>query len=357
VKRWFLVVLLLLPVQRSYSQGLWEDVGGVLGSACQITQGTGGIVIPGVGSIPIGDIPNLDWVCSLRRIHAFVDMAILRGDWGEFAREVAGQWIADFANYAAGEMGLGNFNGWANSAEDALKEDYKTFRTSLLRAMREALEGEPQDANPFGLPVTVAGGLAANYRQQNPLLALGSEMGRQAEMGETFSLLSRSYRVIKSEIESQQAIEASLGSALQNATKIIGTAGIPGLAEALPGQADSLSDKARTALSTREVAQIQVEALSTMLKSDASFQTALISTVSEVAKQQVLTNAQLSELIAQTAEGLAQQADLLQSELERLAQENLDAATELVRSGRNNTFSAEYLFSPDEAQNFAWGAP
>jgi hypothetical protein len=330
-------------------QNLWQEIGGVLGGACRFAGG-GGFALPGVGTIPTGEIENLDWVCSLYRMYRFVDGSLLNGDWGEFAREVAGEWISAFSNELAGELGLGNLNAVADLANDGLRQEYRNFRLGMMRSMRQAITTSTNQPNLVNAPITTTQGLSQVYALQNPSLALGKELGREQRVVQAYKEAARSYRIVKSESESTLAVQEALGGAMNTANKIIGSVGIPGVVE-LPGTADALADRARTAISTREVAQIQVEAMATAMKSDALFHNQLMTVLAESAKQQVLVNAQLAELVSQTYGRLQGQADLVQARLEELAGENLEAGAELLRTAGNQRISVEHLFAPHSAES------
>lgn len=348
-----LVLMLLLcfalaPVQ---AQSLWTDVGNTLNVACRVTGGGGGVALPGVGLLPVGAISNTDWVCTLRSLYTFVNNSILNGDWAGFSREVAGRWITDLGNYLARDLGLGNLNGWIAQADDAVKGTYRDFRLKLLRSMREALaqqQASPQPDNP-GLPVTTAGGLADEMERRNPLVGAGKQAAALSRTVDRYEQLAQAYRAEKAERQSLEALEANAATTTAKAAQIVGN---PTLGQA--GQADAILNKATTAISTREVAQIQVEALTTLMKQLSVFDSALISQVAEVAKQQVLTNNQLAEVIGKTAQAQSGQVDALKAGLEAVAEENLGQAREAASYVRAASDGMGRLFDPAAPQTLDW---
>lgn len=339
--------LFLLPAQ---AQSLWQDVGNTLTTACQATGG-GGAVLPGLGFVPVGPISNLDWVCTLKGLYTFVSNSILNGDWTGFAREVAGRWITDLGNYLARDLGLGDLNGWVTQADDALKGSYRDFRIGLMRLMSDALrqqQASPKPDNP-GLPVTTAGGLADEMERRNPLVGAGKQAARLSKTVDKYEQLAQAYRVEKAERESLDALEANAASATAKATQIVGN---PTLGQA--GQADQILNRATTAISTREVAQVQVEALTALMKQFSVFDSALIAQVSEVAKQQVLTNNQLAEVIGKAAQGQSSDVDALKAGLEAVAEENLGQAREAASYVKAATAGLGQLFDPAQPQSLDW---
>lgn len=346
-----LLLILCFSFTPAQAQSLWQDVGNTLNVGCQITGGGGGIVFPGIGFIPVGSISNLDWVCTLRSLYFFVNNSILNGDWAGFAREVAGRWITDLGNYLAKDLGLGNLNGWIAQADDAVKGTYRDFRIKLMRSMRQALQQQqanPQADNP-GLPVTTAGGLADEMERRNPLVGAGKQAAQLSKTVDKYEQLAQAYRVEKAERESLAALEANAANATAKATQIVGN---PTLGQ--NGQADQILNKATTAISTREVAQIQVEALTALMKQLSVFDSALIAQVSEVAKQQVLTNNQLAEVIGRAAQAQNSDLDGLKAGLEAIAEENLGQAREAASYVKAVTDGMGQLFNPAQPQSLDW---
>ena len=346
------LALFLLAFSPGAKAQSWEDIGGALQGACRVAQGNGQIQIPNLGTLPIGEIPNLEWLCTLRRIYGFVDESLVGGDWGEFGREVAGQWIADFANALGAELGIAGVDDWLGAANDTLRMTYRDFRRQMLYALRDGYRHKNTAHSALGLPTTTAEGLGRQYRDINPMLGLSQEAAANGQIYNQVAQLNRSFLVQKNSEETRENVSGAVGSAINLAQKIVGSEGLPA---GRMGQADELTQRAQAALSTRQVAEIQTEALGAILKSDAVIGSTLISSVAELAKQQMLTNAQLSELIARTAQDLSAQAEAQQAALEALAQENLEAVDELSQSGRNISNTVGLFYDSERIRDFRWG--
>jgi hypothetical protein len=336
----------------SRAQSAWQDLGTLLRTTCGIAGGTG-IPLPGIGSIPIGQIDDLQWMCTISQMYGFVDGAILNGDWEGFATEVAGAWATDLANYMVKQTGVGSLNSWLDTANDAMRGTYRDFRRAITRAVRDAIARQNSDTitvdNP-GLGLTTAGGLADEYEKNSAVVRVAGDAVRMSEITERFEQGYRAFKAKKSLEQSQDAIDKSLAPALTKAAQIIGT-------PITDGEADSYAKKAATANSTREVMVTQVEALSSLMKQQAVFQSAVLNLLAEMAKQGVMTNTTLVARHGEASGAVEATFDGLKAGLEDLAQENLDGARSAAASVQNLEAATGVLYDDTATlDSFDWGA-
>lgn len=351
MRRVFVIVALVAILAgggRAQAQSAWQDLGGYLTSACSVAGGGVGVPVPGLGSIPIGGISNLDWLCTIKSMYSFVDGNILNGDWKQFGLDVAGTWATDLANYLVGQTGVGTAAGWMNRANDAMRDTYREFRRKLTRMFRDAL-GQPRVSTNAGLPITTAGGLADDYERSSPILRSVADANRIAETAERFENLDKGFRAAKITREGEEAIDKALAPAIQRATQIIGSP----LNE---GEADSFAKKAATANSTREVMVAQVEATASLMKQQAVMNSAILSLLAEIARQGVMTNNTLVSEHSDATSAVGSNFDSLKAGLEDLAQQSLDEARQTANSVQNLEGVAEMLFDSSAVQTTDWGA-
>ena len=297
----------------------WGDLGGTLKQACTLGSSGGALG----GGVRFDGASNLQWLCTLSSLYKFVDNNLLNGDWQGFAADVLGKYLTDLANYGAGQLGMGDFNGWIEQQSDWLRGNYTQFKRGMLSAVQGALRAEANrpDDNA-GLPVTTPGGLADAYVKQSPVLAGAETVGRLGQTLDAFGNIDKAYRAKKLEEQSQAAITDNVAPAINSATNVIGTPALPGAA-GQTGIADTLTNKARTALSSREVAEVQVESIAELMKTNAVMNTAILNQLSEIAKQQVMTNSQLLTGAQQLGAQQEGAANDFKASLEDAAQEAL----------------------------------
>ena len=339
MSRLWLAVALTLALGASPARAQsWNDLGGYLTQACKV--GSNGA---GAGWLNYDGTSNLDWLCTLSSLYRFTNTNILNGDWTGFASEVIGRYVTDLAHYTTGQLGFGDLNKTIEGFADSLRGTYAQFKASMLGAMRNSLraDGSRRLDDNAGLNSATPGGLADAYAKQNPLLNAAQTAGRLGQTVDRFEVLDRAFRAKKLEEESQKAIADNVAPAMANATGMIGT-------PQAPGTADTLLKKAQTALSSREVAEIQVEAVTTGLKQSAVMNTAVLNQLSEIAKQQVMTNNQLLLERGQAEEEQAGVQNQMKTYLESVAQDTLASGREAATAITDTADIATFLLDPSD---------
>lgn len=331
---------LLLSAAAPAQAAGWDDLGGLLQQACSANS---------VAGVAVNTGETLKWVCQLRSMHAFISNNIINGDWQGFAKDVVGKYAGEFLGQLGEYLGVGQLNAYTEKLNEALRGNYTQFRSAMYGAVNDIMKAR-QDANaPF--PKDTAGGIAATAIHSNPNLALGNRLARLQDAMAAADGLEKSFKAKKTQDEATKALEANTAGALSNATSVIG---IPGVKV---GVADRLAGDAATALSAREVAEIQVRLGAEQMKQDATMSVALLNQLSEVVQQQVMTNTHLLMERNQREEEMVSQEEQLNREVETLAQENVDAA---VENGQNITgayANAASVFKTGETLDFAGAAP
>lgn len=310
MKQGVLGVLLLLASAGHAQAAGWDDLGGMLSQACKVNN---------VGGVPIDTGENLRWVCQLRTMHVFITDNIINGDWSGFAKDVVGKYASDYLSQLGEYMGAGALNAYTEQLNEALRGEYADFRKLMYGAVGEIMRNR-RDLNE-GMAPDTAGGVAQTAINSNPNLTLSNRTARLQDAIEASAGLEAAYRAKKAQEEAAKALEANTAPALAAATEIVG---LPGQ----EGRADTFSRDAATAVSGREVAELQVRLDAEQMKQDATFNVALLNQLGEMVQQQVMTNNALMLERKQQEEEMLSREEELNREIETLAQENVDAAIE-----------------------------
>lgn len=280
-----LLITLALGGQAQAAQG-WEDLGEVLNTACQVVSGSGTkvgkISIPGVDFG--ANTEKLQWLCQLRAIHGYIDSNILNGDWEQFAGEVAGEYVGKFIGYAGTSLGSEALSTYTTNLNKALGGGYKDFRKALFGSVAAAYDSR-QSLNAGADPQSVGGKTEAAF-QANPGLAAAQQLARARDTLEAAQGLQVGYHAKKIQTEAAKALEVNTAQAVNNATEMIGTP-LKG------GIIDKYVKAASTAISTREVTEVQVQLLGAATRQQAAMDVALMNQLGEMVQQQVMTNVQL----------------------------------------------------------------
>lgn len=329
MRRRVLGVMLLAGAGQAGAAG-WEDLGGLLNKACSVNT---------VGGVPIDTGDNLRWVCQLRAMHLFISDNLINGDWSGFAQDVIGRFASDYLNHLGEYLGVGALNASTEELGEALRGDYAMFRrtmygavASIMKSRRDVNEGSARDT---------AGGIAQTAINANPTLTLSTRAARLQDALDATRGLDAAYKARKAQEEAAGALEANTAPALASAAAVVG---VPGQ----EGRADAFARDAATAVSAREVAELQVRLDAEQMKQDATFSVALLNQLGELVQQQVMTNTQLMLERRSREEALLSAEEEVNQELEALAQENLDAAIEYGKAITGAYANAESVLSGTE---------
>ena len=332
------------------AQTLWSDVGGVLKDACKFTNG--GSYATGGKILSIGYIDNLSWLCSLNSLYKFVDGTFVKGDWQQFGYDVMGQWIGDAVNQISGELGLGGANAWVSGANNWVRQGYKEFRRSALYAWRDAYINSTTDGLNF-----VQGSKedkTNEYVRSNPVTVAVDELGKVQRTDTAIDSLEQAWKMNYQSESAKTEMEEIAGTVSQITMETVGMKGVPGLGAAATGSADLLVERAQAAVSTRQVAEMQVEGIAQGLKQNAVLDSAIVSSIMAVAKQGLLTNQQLAELIGRQRGDTADMIDAQKAVLEKIAEEDIVATESLIEQLEIAGDSASTLVDPNFLGGLTW---
>lgn len=302
-------LLILAGAGQAQAAG-WDDLGGILNQACRVNN---------VGGVPIDTGENLRWLCQLRSMHAFITDNIINGDWSGFAKDVVGKYASDYLSQLGEFLGTGALNAYTDQLNEALKGEYAGFRNLMYGAVNDIMRNR-REVNA-GMGKDTAGGIAATAISSNPNLTLSNRTARLQDAIEASAGLEAAYRAKKAQEEAAGALEANTAPALAAATEVVG---VPGQ----EGRADRFVREAATAVSNREVAELQVRLDAERTKQDATMMVALLNQLGEMVQQQVMTNNTLMLERQRREEEMLSNEEELNREIETLAQENVDAAVE-----------------------------
>lgn len=293
----------------------WGELGDILKQACSV----GGSNM-GIGGIKLNNkdvAAKMQWLCQLQSIHGYINTNILNGDWEGFAGSVAGDYVGKFLGYAG--AGGGALNNFSENLNKALEGGYADFRKMLYGSFGMAFNSR-KSLSEGDAPDSV-GGMTYNAIKSNPVLAAAEQMARMRDSMEATAGLEKAYEAKKVQDEAMQALEVNTAQAMNNATAVIGA----GVKE---GIADRYIKDARTALSTREVAEVQVQLAGEAMRQEATMNVALMNQLGEMVQQQVMTNMQLMKESGARTEALMSHEAELNAAIANEALENKLLATQ-----------------------------
>lgn len=297
----------------------WEQVGSYIQQACNVaSNGDGGYW---------GGSSKLEWVCNLASTYGFLTNNILNGDWEAFAKEVIGKYSTQLVDHLGEKLGMTQLNKITADINDSMQQSYSDFRSTLMGAMtaalRQEMAGARKDDNA-GMAITTPGGLADHAVRSNAYLTLAQTVGRAQETADLFAQLTQAAQAKKVAEQNAESTQAAMKPALESAVSVIGT-------PVTPGYADQQDAKAKTALSAREVQELQLNSFNAFMKQDAAFRVTEFQLLTEIAKQQAMTNTQLIAKLGDAQAAMDETVNAMKAEMEQVAQENLDAAAQLSR--------------------------
>lgn len=335
-KRKVMMASLLLSAgsQASAADSSWETIGTYLQNACSL-----GNKIPG-GS------DKLQWLCNISSSYTFLTSNILNGDWQAFGQEVMGKYMSQAVEYMGQKMGFTKLNKLTADMNTAMQGSYNQFRGKLFDAMTLTLKQQNSgllDDNA-GSPITSAGGLADYAVMNNPFLVSAQSAGRTQQTLETFGNLLKAAQAKKVTEQSAKAVETAIRPALDAATRTVGTV-------VAQGYANRQVDKGKTALSQRELLQVQLETQAYALKQDATMRVQEFQLLVEIAKQGVMTNTQLISKLDDVSDAMTEQNNYVKQAMEEAAQQNLDAAQAAAREYTQYVAQFRNILDPKQVRS------
>lgn len=310
----FLSLALVASTAGAQSSGEWQQLGSYLSKACSAGQGVA------------ANGKQLQWICNIASSYTFLNDNILNGDWTAFGSEVMGKYMSGTVDYLGQKLGFDKLNTVTANINESMQGTYNQFRATLFDAMtgvlREQAAGYKDDN--AGLSVTTPGGLADYATKANPFLVSAQTAGRYQQTVDSFGELLRAAQAKKVVDQSNKAVESALTPAINAATGMVGT-------PLKPGYADEQVKKGQTALSMREVLQLQLEMQGEGLKQDASMRITEFQLLTEIAKQQVMTNTQLISKLDDVGSALTDQNNYIKQAMEEAAKDNLEAGSAAAR--------------------------
>ncbi|GEM49826.1 hypothetical protein [Deinococcus cellulosilyticus] len=294
-----------------------------------------------------GGSDSFEWICNIANSYGFMADNIINGDWEEFGKELIGRYTSDLVGHIANQMGAKQLNKYTDDLYQGLTQSYGEFRQALMNAMGKALKdqanGQFHDDNK-GFSVVTPGGLADFAANNNPNLAIAQQAGRFQRTADAFEELAKAAKGKKLTEQNLENIATTVEPALSSAGSIIGT-------PVKKGIADTFVEKGKTALSTREVQQVQLEAFGEYMKQDASFRVIELQVLTEIAKQGVMQNTQLLMKLNEAESALSEARNELKEQLELIASENLEQAGEAARQLASVMHSFNSLVNPGSNVN------
>lgn len=335
-KRKIIMVSLVLSTtsQASAADSTWQTIGSYLQNACSL------------GNQVAGGSDKLQWLCNISSTYTFLTTNILNGDWQAFGQEVMGKYMSQAVEYMGQKLGFTQLNQLTANMNNAMQGSYNDFRAKLFDAMTSTLRQQNSgmlDDNA-GSPVTTAGGLADYAVMNNPFLVSAQSAGRTQQTLETFGNLLKAAQAKKVTEQSAKAVEAAMKPAMDAATKTIGTVTAQGFA-------DKQVDKGKTALSQRELLQVQLETQAYALKQDATMRMQEFQLLVEIAKQGVMTNTQLISKLDDVSDAVTEQNNYIKQAMEDAARQNLDAAQSAAREYTQYIAQFKGILDPQQVQS------
>lgn len=307
------LALLLASSSAAAADSSWETLGAYLQKGCSMGQNVA------------GNSDKLQWICNIASTYGFMTSNILNGDWQAFGQEVMGQYMSQAVEYMGQKLGFSQLNQITTDINTSMQGSYNDFRASLFNAMTSVLKTQAnmKDDNA-GASVTSAGGLADYAVKNNPFLTSTQTAGRTQQTLDTFKDLLRAAQAKKVTEQNAEAIETAMEPAMQSAASTIGNG-------VTPGFADKQVEKGKTALSQRELLQVQLETQAYALKQDASMRIQEFQLLVEIAKQGVMTNTQLIAKLDDVSNAMNEQNNYVKLAMEEAARDNLESAQQAAR--------------------------
>lgn len=318
------------------SGGQWQQLGTYLSKACSAGQGAA------------GNSKQLQWICNIASSYTFLNDNVLNGDWTTFGNEVMGKYMSQSVDYLGQKLGFDKLNTVTANINESMQGSYNRFRATLFDAMTGVLKEQAKgykDDNA-GLGITTPGGLADYATRANPFLTTAQTAGRYQQTVDTFGELLKAAQAKKVVDQSNKAVETAMTPAMNSATSMIGT-------PVKPGYADEQVKKGQSALSMREVLQLQLEMQAEGLKQDASMRITEFQLLTEIAKQQVMTNTQLISKLDDVGSALTDQNNYIKQAMEEAAKDNLEAGSAAARQYAQYSAMFESLLDPEAVNQSA----
>ena len=327
------ILLLALALESSgasaQSGGQWQQLGSYLSEACR------------AGQRVVGSGKPLQWICNVASSYSFLNDNVLNGDWTTFGDEVMGKYLSQSVDYLSQKLGFDKLNTVTASVNESMRGSYAHFRAALYDAMTGVMRSQAagyRDDNA-GLAITTPGGLADYATRANPFLTSAQTAGRYQQTVDSFGELLKAAQARKIVDQSNKAVESALTPAINSATSMVGTPG-------RPGYADEQVQKGQSALSMREVLQLQLEMQGEGLKQDASMHVTEFQLLTEIAKQGVMTNTQLIAKLDDVGSALSEQNNVLKQAMEAAARDNLEAGSAAARQYAQYAAMFEGMLDP-----------
>lgn len=273
-----------------------RNVAGYLGQACDIarqvgsTSGTVGTIATNLGQSGIanvaGDIrgmaSSLKFMCTLNEMTNYAATLADVDSWRDFGMETLNGWLQGGVSDAFGDTDATGLNAQVAALYSSLQNNVATFKANVRKIDQgyavTKLIGDSTNSQDM---------LTTRMVLSNPTTA-AVHIANVETAREALNNKLTNVALNKQSTDAQQTTEKQVEKVTETATDVIGNP------VTSPGIADSLIAEARNAVSNRELQEINVRAMGELMKQGAVFSPAIVDSLSSLAKQQSITNYQLS---------------------------------------------------------------
>lgn len=302
MRRWSFLFLtcLLLGISPARAQNFWDTLQNILDQGCNYT-----------GQFNFGS--NWDWICTLqgtlKKVRSLVD------NFENYAQDLVFNTMAGVLEGVMQQLGYATGGGL-----NALAEQFDQYVNDVRRApaklraliVKSAIEEAKMKYAPATryAPPRSLWELFETYQGNSLGVAVGrfNEAVRTVKQGERSATVATG---VAEQLKTAKGTPKQVGEATQLAQKILAPKEVEGVMGGTvnKGLADDLVDRAKSAASMREVSEITVEALATILKFQAAISQANQKALADLAKQGLVSNSALSAMYDELVEQSKREAD------------------------------------------------
>ena len=335
----FLTALLLTGLATS-SQAQAQDFVSTVQSGL---SGVNDIVQQGCGYVnQAGNIPviggwtsqNMQWVCSIAMMSDYVNGMVNAGTWESFGKQLFKGWADDALGTMLANKDVTGLNKVTDSWYKNLTGSVDTFKSNVQGMTNQYMLSRVM-GNSNNAPESAAG-IADDIIHSNPaLMSAEIDSARKASTS-----LMQMAETQAQQMQSEKAKKAQNGT-LQTTLSAAATVTSP-----LDGISTTYKNAARAATSSRELAQLQVEATADMMNQLAVYNPGVVASLTNLAEQQTITNYQLgvqSQILQQKA---IDDTQAVRDEIEATVTEAQAGSERLIQLGTATTQGLYQAYNP-----------
>jgi len=335
-----ILAAILLTGMATSTQAQAEDFvstvqSGLAGVNDIVQQGCG--YVNQAGSVPVVGgwaSQNLQWVCSIAMMSDYVNGMMQAGTWESFGKQLFQGWANDALGTLLANKDVTGLNKVTDGWYKNLTSSVDTFKSNVQGMTNQYMLSRVM-GNANNDPGSAAG-IADDIIHSNPGL----------QSAELDSARTASNALMQMAETQAQQLEAEKSKKAQNQTLQTTLAAAATVTSPLDGISTSYKNAARAATSSRELAQLQVEATADMMNQLAVYNPGVVASLTNMAQQQTITNYQLgvqSQILQQKA---IDETQAVRDEIESTVTEAQAGNDRLIQLGTATTQGLYQAYNP-----------